>query len=337
LSSSYTKAGTQLDKRIKILFERYQSGTATAEERKLVETWFESHYGQQGRKLSRNQETEVFEDLDTRIATMLASSTTVRKRDFKWLQVAAVLFTVVGAGLYGYQHLLKIKEAPETFTEIRSQNGEKKQVTLADGTIVFLNSGSSVFVSSKFGQQKREVKLTGEAFFEVHHNLSKPFIIHSGKLQTTDIGTSFNINAYPEDNKVKITVATGIVKVEANSRSGKPELFAKDLIRNQALSYNKIKNSHIVTTVNSDAVSSWRTNHLLFDNASYTEIARSVARWYNLDITLSPRIHDSKRYTLSFNNERPDKVLNVLSSLTQTTYTMKGRKVMINPTKSEKM
>lgn len=327
-----------MDNRIKILFERYQEGTATPAERKLVEAWFESHYGQQGKKPSRNEETKVFEELDARIAAMLAEKNPKRKTDFRWLQIAAALLALVGAGLYGYHHsqAKKITTA-ETYSEISSPNGQKKQVTLQDGTTVFLNSGSSLFVSSRFGQLKREVKLTGEAFFDVNHQAGKPFIIHSGKLQTTDIGTSFNINAYPEDNKVKITVATGCVKIEKNNLLGKPELYAKSLIHNQEFVFNKIKNSHIVMVANSDSVSSWRTNHLIFDNASLQEISRSVARWYNLDITINPKIHDSKKYTLSFNNERPDKVLNVLSSLTQTTYLMKGRKVMINPTKSEKM
>lgn len=324
-----------LDKRIKILFERYHHGTATAEETELVEKWFESHYGQQGRMLSRNEENQVFEDLDTRMDTMLATSKPVRKPDFRWMQAAAVFFSLISAGLYSYHRFTKKVEKPETFTEIRSRNGEKKQVTLQDGTTVFLNSGSSVFVSSKFGQQKREVKLIGEAFFEVHHIIGKPFIIHSGKLQTTDIGTSFNIDAYPEDTKVKITVATGTVKVEANNASGKSELYAKNLNRNQALVYNKLKDTHAISLVNADSVSSWRSNHLIFENASYPEILASVARWYNLDISISPKIRDYKKYTLSFNNERPDKVLNVLSSLTKTTYRMKGRNVVINPMKSE--
>ncbi|WP_158797647.1 FecR family protein [Pedobacter sp. L105] len=326
-----------MNNRIKILFERYQTGKATPEERELVEVWFESHYGQQGRKLSRNQETEVFEDLDTRIAAILTESSPVRKPNLRWLQVAAVFVTLMGAGLYSYHQFVQQTQVPETYTEFRSRNGEKKQFTLPDGTTIFLNSGSSVYVSSRFGQQRREVKLSGEAFFDVHHNAALPFIIHSGKLQTTDIGTSFNINAYPDENKVQITVASGSVKVETNSLSGKSELYTKRLTINQSLVYNKLKDSHVVTIVNSDSISSWRTNHLNFDNATYIEISRSIARWYNLDITLSPKIHDSKKYTLSFINERPDKVLNVLSNLTHTTYMMKGRTVMINPMKSEKM
>jgi len=318
-----------LDDHIKSLFKRYQEGTATAAERQLVETWFESHYGQKGRMLSRNEETSVFEDLDARISAMLADEPVItRKLNFRWMQVAAMFIALLGSGLFIRNKFSKKAIQPETFTEIRSLKGEKKEVTLKDGTTVFLNSGSSVFISSRFDAQKREVKLSGEAFFQVHHNASKPFIIHSGKLQTTVLGTSFDIKAYPEDEHVKVSVATGRVKVE---KPGAAKLYAKALTHNQALVYDKVKNSHHLTTVNIDSISAWRTNHLNFDNASYEEIARMLSRWYNLDVTLNANHRDTKRYTLSFFNERPDKVLNVLSALTGMTYTMNGRKVIINP------
>lgn len=323
-----------MDDRIKVLFKRYQEGTATAEERTLVETWFESHYGQQGKKLSRNEEISVFEDLDSRIASFLSEEEVpVRKINFRWLQVAAVFFTLLVSGFFMRNRFMKKAVLPETFTEISSLRGVKKEITLKDGTTVFLNSGSSVFISSRFGEKKREVKLTGEAFFHVHHDASRPFVIHSGKLQTTVLGTSFDIRAYPEDEQMKVSVATGKVKVEGTGTSLAPALYAKALTHNQALVYNKVKDSHLVTTVNSDSVSSWRTNHLVFDNASYEEIARTLSRWYDLDVTLTEN-HDVKRYTLSFYNERADKVLNVLSHLTGMTYSMNGRIVIINPKKS---
>jgi transmembrane sensor len=331
-----------LDDNIKSLFQRYQGGTATAEERALVETWFESHYGQKSRMLSRNEEASVFEDLDARIAAMLTENQTaesasnaneepaaIRKLNFRWMQVAAMFLALLGSGLLIRNKFSKKAVLPETFTEIRSLKGEKKEVTLKDGTTVFLNSGSSVFVSSRFDAQKREVKLIGEAFFQVHHNARKPFIIQSGKLQTTVLGTSFDIKAYPEDEHVKVSVATGKVKVE--KPDAKTQLFAKALTHNQALVYDKVKDSHHLTKVNVDSISAWRTNHLNFDNASYEEIARMLSRWYNLEVTLNANHHDTKRYTLSFYNEGPDKVLNVLSALTGMTYTMNGRKVIINP------
>ena len=327
MSASCNKAHT-LNSKIKQLFERYQSGTATPQERKLVESWFDS----QSHEPAIKNETDpaVFEDLDARMDALLYP-VKVRRLNFRWLQVAAVFLVMGVAGIFMRRNYTAKNQMPASFTEITAVKGMKKEITLKDGTTVFLNSGSSVFVSSDFGVNNRTVKLTGEAFFHVHRDVTKPFIIHTGKIATTVLGTSFDINAYPEDDHVKVTVATGKVKVVGTDKSGQPHLFAKSLVHNQALVYNKIKDTHIIKISNADSISSWRSNHLIFDNASYPEIARTLSRWYGMDVELGAPAEDSKRYTLSFYNERLDKVLDVFSNLTGMTYTMQGKKVIINP------
>jgi len=316
-----------LNSKIKDLFERYQNGTASPEERSLVESWFDSH----SHVPAAETAPAVFEDLDARMEAMMQEPVKVRRLISRWLQVAAV-FLVVAAG--GFLIRLNYKgkaRLPETFSKITAVNGIKKEITLKDGTTVFLNSGSSIFVSSAFGLKSRTVKLSGEAFFHVHRDATRPFIIHTGKIATTVLGTSFDINAYPEDDHVKVTVATGKVKVEAKDQAGGPQLFTRSLIHNQALVYNKIKDTHIIKKSNADSISSWRSNHLIFDNASYPEIARTLSRWYGMEVEIGNPSTDAKRYTLSFYNERVDKVLNVLTTLTGMTYTMQGNKVIINP------
>lgn len=319
-----------MDDQIKRLFERYQTGTATPQERKLVENWFDSH--SQNPEAMREIDPAIFADLDARMLAMLQPAGKVRKLKYNWLQIAAALLFTLGAGLYLRNQYNGKTKAVETFAEIKAPKGFKKEITLKDGTTVYLNSGSSVFVSSRFGEKNRTVKLSGEAFFQVHHDKTRPFIIHTGKLATTVLGTSFDINAYPEDELVKVTVATGRVKVEATAVNGKSELFTKDLVHNQALVYNKIENTHSIKPSNADSISSWRTNHLIFDNVTNQQIARILSRWYGVEVVLSPDVQDIKKYTLSFNNEKADKVMGVLSTLTGTTYTMQGKKVIITPT-----
>lgn len=327
MSASCNKAHT-LNSKIKELFERYQSGTATPEERRLVEHWFDSHNHDPEFKNEINP--SVFEDLDARMNALLYP-VKVRRLNFRWLQVAAVFIVMGVAGFFIKRNYTVKNQLPVTFTEITAVKGMKKEITLKDGTTVFLNSGSSVFVSSDFGVKNRTVKLTGEAFFHVHRDVTKPFIIHTGKIATTVLGTSFDINAYPEDDHVKVTVATGKVKVEGTDSAGHPHIFAKSLIHNQALVYNKIRDTHTIKLSNADSISSWRSNHLIFDNASYPEIARTLSRWYGMDVEIGRSAGNAKRYTLSFHNEPVDKVLNVLSNLTGMTYTLEGKKVIINP------
>lgn len=319
-----------MNDQIKLLFKRYQDGTATAQERQLVETWFNSQ--QQSPETTGEIDPAVFADLDNRIATMLALNVPVRKLNYRWLQVAAALLFTATAGLFLNQRFAKKAVPAETFTEIKAIKGVKKEITLKDGTSVYLNSGSSVFVSSRFGEKNRTVKLSGEAFFQVHHDRSKPFIIHTGKLATTVLGTSFDINAYPEDELVKVTVSTGKVKVEGTTAKGKKNVYTRQLTHNQALVYNKVQDSHTIKPSNSDSISSWRSNHLIFENATNQQIARTLSRWYGVEVVLNPAGIDGKRYTLSFNNEKADKVMGVLSTLTGMTYSMQGKKVIIHPT-----
>lgn len=328
-----------LNNQIKILFQKYQSGTATTKERELVEKWYDSLSGPSGEKeeidVTVNKEIDpaIFKDLDARVLAMLQDTNKTRKLNYSWLQIAAALLFTIGAGFY-IRHQYAPKSQPaETFAEIKAVKGFKKEVTLSDGTTVFLNSGSSVYVSSRFGQQNRTVKLSGEAFFQVHHDKTKPFIIHTGKLATTVLGTSFDINAYPEDDLVKITVATGRVKVNGTGKNGKTDLLTQDLSHNQALVYNKIRNTHLIKASSADSISSWRSNHLIFENATNAEIARTLSRWYGIEVVLDADGSDHKRYTLSFHNEKADKVLGVLSALTGMSYTMQGKKVIITPIK----
>jgi transmembrane sensor len=318
-----------LTSKIKELFERYQSGTATPQERELVESWFDSH--SHDPSLIKEIDPEVFQDLDARMNALLMPPVKVRRLNFHWLQVAAVFVIMGVSGIFIRRSYTGKFQLPETFTEITAVKGMKKEITLKDGTTVFLNSGSSVFVSSEFGINNRTVKLAGEAFFHVHRDVTKPFIIHTGKIATTVLGTSFDINAYPEDDHIKVTVATGKVKVEGTDSLDHCQLLAKGLIHNQALVYNKVKDTHSIKISNADSISSWRSNHLNFDNASFLEIARTLSRWYGMDVELSRPAENTKRYTLSFYNERVDKVLKVLSTLTGMTYTMRGKKVIINP------
>jgi len=316
-----------LSSQIKQLFEKYQAGTATPQERELVESWFDSH--QHDPELKNQIDPAVFEDLDARMQTLL-QPVNIQPLNFRWMQVAAVFLMMGVAAIFIKRNYTVKTKLPETFTEIKAVKGVKKEITLKDGTTVFLNSGSSIFVSSDFGINNRTVKLSGEAFFHVHRDITRPFIIHTGKLATTVLGTSFDINAYPEDDQLKVTVATGKVKVEGTGRDGTKQLLAKDLVHNQALVYHKIKDTHHIKISNADSISSWRSNHLIFDNAPYPEIARTLSRWYGMDVELG-KPANARRFTLSFYNEPVDKVLNVLSNLTGMTYTLQGKKVIINP------
>ncbi|MES2107680.1 MAG: FecR domain-containing protein [Bacteroidota bacterium] len=324
-----------MDSRIKELFERYQAGNASSEERQLVEDWFASFDSRQQQEFNKEQHPDLFVQMDREIAgTIELNAGRNRVVYMRWLQVAAVLLAGVGAVIL-YKNFRKPKTAPVNYALIAAPKGVKKQFALPDGSIVYLNSGSSLRILPGFGVKNRVIALSGEAFFMVQHDPEKPFMIQSGSLLITDIGTSFDVKAYAEENQIEVSVETGEVNVK-EAGPGKT-IFPKSIIPNQQLIYNKDNRLAILNTTESSEISAWRKNQLRFDNASFGEIANTLERWYGVTVNLNGHT-DSRRYTVSFNNEPVSNVLKVLEKLSGMNYQITSSSIQINlkPGKSMK-
>jgi transmembrane sensor len=319
-----------VDNRIQELFERYQSGIATQAERKLVEDWFASFNQDPQQQLTPQQEAKLFGPMDRNINFLLATQNRKRFVDNRWFQAAAILLVSVTAGLLF--SLMPKRNGREvfTYTYFKTPNGARKSFLLSDGSTVVLNSGSAIGVPSNFGRQSREIALSGEAYFEIKHNAEKPFTIHSGKLLITDLGTAFNVKAYPQDGKVQVAVESGEVKVEKNNPNGRPVLFAGSVKINHQFTYDKLSDHYSINAIQPGDMLSWRQNKLRFDNASFNEIARTLERWYNIKININGTNSHCRLYTVAFDNEPVDKVLNVLGNLSGANYQIQNKTVTLN-------
>lgn len=319
-----------MDNRIKELFERYQAGQATPEEKKLVDDWFAGFNDQGNEILEESRKAAFFDQLDEKIHGLFP----VHEKKYwliaPWLQVAAVLFIGLSIFLFkilGGRHDIT---SPVTYTFISAPNGTKKQLTLSDGSCVYLNSGSQIGVPSDFGVKNRRIFLSGEAFFVVTHNPSKPFSIKSGKLIIADIGTSFNVKAYPDEGEIKVAVESGEVCIKKSDSGDELKTIARSLVRNQQLTYNNKSEGHMLNYVQTSDISSWKQNQLRFENASFNDIAHTLERWYNVKITLKNDNPHLRHYTVSFNNEPVDQVLYVLERLSGLHYQIDNRNIVVN-------
>jgi len=319
-----------VDSRIKKIFERYQSGTATQAERKLVEDWFASFNQQPEHQLTPQQEVELFSPIDRNIDFLLATQNRKRLIDNRWFQAAAILLVSVTAGLIFFMLPKRNSREIVTYSYFKTPYGTRKSFALPDGSIIVLNSGSAIRVPSNFGRQSREIALTGEAFFEIKHNAEKPFTIRSGKLLITDLGTAFNVKAYPEDGKVQVAVESGEVKVEKNSPNGNPVLFAGSVKGNHQFTYDRLSDHYSVNDIQPGDMLGWRQNKLRFDNATFNEIAHTLERWYNVKINLNSTNSHCRLYTVAFDNEPVEKVLNVLGNLSGANYQIHNKIVTLN-------
>lgn len=161
------------------------------------------------------------------------------------------------------------------YNTITTPRGGQYQITLPDETKVWLNAESSLRFPTAFTATERVVELTGEAYFEVAPNKSKPFLVKTGQSNTRVLGTSFNIMAYSDEGPVKTTLLEGAVKIDEGGHSvvlqpGEQGIFNSELITTK--------------TVNIRAVVAWKDGYYFFDRTPVQSVMRQIARWYNVDI-----------------------------------------------------
>ena len=176
-----------------------------------------------------------------------------------------------------------LKGPKVTYLEKMTLPGQKSTILLSDGSRVLLNSGSKLKYPEKFADHNRELTLEGEGFFQVTGNGQKPFIVRSGKLVTTVLGTSFNIKAYPEDPKIEVAVAAGKVEVRsAENDSIQPHLLTPNTIATYNPAVNQIK----VDSLDIREFIAWKEGVVKFDGVRFNEVAKTLEKWYGVTVTL---------------------------------------------------
>lgn len=272
-------------------------------------------------ELNSNDVNYALKRLKSRIANTSASQ--VKKKQNKigiitWIyKVAAVLSVpLLLSTIYFY------KESRNTHLQFISKSSEKKsnnifeaslgartQVGLPDGSLVWLNSGSSLSCPTEFSLKSRNVELKGEAFFEVMKNEKVPMIVSTGNLKVKVYGTKFNLKAFPDDRKIETTLMEG--KVSIISDDGKTETLlnpgysASYSVKSQMLNITKVEDM--------EAFIGWREGRLLFHNERFADIIKRLERWYNVDIQLSDASLGNYILYATFFDENIEQILDIFS------------------------
>ncbi|WP_149524518.1 FecR family protein [Sphingobacterium hotanense] len=186
---------------------------------------------------------------------------------------------------------------------LSTPRGGEYQVTLSDGTVVWLNAASSLTYPSIFKDKKRVVQVTGEAFFEVAHDAKRPFTIITGKQEIEVLGTKFNVQAYNDLPEIRTTLVEGRVKISTNQyeRLLKPGQQAR-------LDERGID----IYEVNTKGATAWLEGKFSFDNKSFKEIMHEIGRWYDLRINYQNKVPDVKLVGDAYRDVDIDFVLNIL-------------------------
>ncbi len=245
------------------------------------------------------------------------------KKQFRiWISIAAgfLLVFCISTALI----LVRTPLLQKTITESIAPYGQKSQLVLADGTKVYLNSGTVLRYDNRFGKQNRKIELIGEAYFEVKENKRIPFYIYASDIEIKVLGTKFNVMAYPDEPHVETTVTEGTVNVKELTNGSSVTITA-----NQKASYFKKEHIFKQQNVNSFIFSSWKENILYFDNENFENVIKKLERWYNVNIELTGKDSVDDRFTLTIKNESLREVLDLISLTTPLNYKIHDNQVTI--------
>ena len=215
-----------------------------------------------------------------------------------------------------------------SYNTLTTPLGGQYQVTLQDGTIVWLNSGSSLKYPTAFIGAERRVEITGEAYFEVAKNPHQPFKVKincsSGEGGEVEVlGTHFNINAYEDEATVRTTLLEGSVKV--NRSTGTSQLKP-----GQQLQLSKQGQVEIVNKADLEETMAGKEGRFQFENADIHSVMRQIARWYDIEVEYKGDINRHFDGTIS-RNVNVTKVLNVLELTGEVNFKVAGKKIIVMP------
>ncbi len=212
------------------------------------------------------------------------------------------------------------------YNTITTPRGGQYQIILPDGTHAWLNSASSLTFPSAFEGKERKVTLTGEGYFEVTENAGRPFVVVAGEVQTTVIGTHFDMNAYNDENSINTTLLEGAVIVSAGN--------GRQLLKpgQQALVDNSTR-SLSLQQVDVLRVIAWKNGLFDFKGADVFTIMRQLARWYDVQIAYQGDLSDVKLSGMISRRADVAQILHLMEATDRVRFFMQGNKIIVSPYK----
>ena len=307
------------------LFEKYLRNETSEEETQLLlsmlrrdkdlDQYLERRLDQSHPEMDEQTEQRMHAQIRSTIAQGRKRSlrTASLRRAMQWaamivlpLLSALLVYLITSDPLPGNNHVT-----------ITAPNGEKAIVTLADGSRVWINSGSSLTYGNDFNRHDRKVSLEGEAYFEVAKDPQHPFIVHTREMEIQALGTAFNVSAYSDENYPSVVLVEGKIKV--NTR-GQEEI----LTENERAMVDKANQSLSTDRVFASDFIQWKDGNLYFDNSSFDEIAQTLSRVFNVEIRFASEKLRPLRFTGTLGNSSIRNALDILSLTSAMHYEMNG-------------
>jgi len=315
-----------------ILYKDF-SGVITPEEKLLLQQWLDEsaankrYYLEQKKLWSLVNRHQMMKLIDEHKAYQIVSEQLFSGKKISWLnwiqRIAAILvIPLLLATSYFY---LKSDQNHDqsvsvVYNTAETPLGMRSSLTLPDGTKVWLNAGSKLSYPVTFSDQFRAVRLIGEAYFEVKKDKKWPFVVNSGNMNIVVSGTTFNCNAYPENNEIQTVLVEGQVTLINESSTVSEELQPGELAVFQ-------KNSQQVTKTKTDLQKyiAWKNGMLMFRDDRMDKVVEKLERWYNVEIEIKDKEISDYIYNATFVDESLDQVLKMLSLSAPISYVVSAR------------
>ncbi|MEX2235712.1 MAG: FecR domain-containing protein, partial [Cyclobacteriaceae bacterium] len=297
------------------------SGEYDAELKEKIEAYLGADKGR--RDVSAEEAKSALEKiLPAKQAKVIALEDTSRSNlRWGWVAAAAMVVASVSIGWFMIGREGDILNAP--IAQQQAQRIEasvfsgKQFIRLPDGSTVLLNEDSELSFADTFGGESRQVILKGEAYFDVAHDPSRPFIIKTRNVTTTVLGTAFNVKAYEDDSEVKVTVTRGKVQV-ANERK-----TLGTITPDQQIAVNTATNAFVQTNLKAATETVWVDSALILNDVNMAQAATLIEDKFKAKIIFAREDLKECRITAAFlNGESLDQVMKVVSAVVLVEYTV---------------
>ncbi|PSL24977.1 FecR family protein [Chitinophaga ginsengisoli] len=303
--------------KLKRIFRQYLLGQTREKETGAIDNWYQSFDNELVNPLSREEEETVRLEIWQRIQPELEKKKVHYLR--RNLATAAAVILLLAGGLTYYM----VNRSNPAYTEVTTAVGQRKTIQLADGSQLTLNAGSIVRIPKDMREERRLNIVDGEVFFDVKGKPSVPFIVESGPLTTTVLGTSFNVTAYRQVNRMSIAVTEGKVSVQKNG--GTAEVLVKD----QALTYDRTKNNTTIDAIDKSLLG-WREGSMVLNDASFEDMVVLMQKNFGITLTTSQAGVRATRYTTELSTTMdPVKAAEVLAAIHNLKIEVTGHVVIV--------
>lgn len=312
-------------------------GLASDIEAKIVAEWFATEEGQEYLSMKLDQDflsfKEGYEDfmvgheIPSEKMYWIIMQHIQKKRNKRILfRIAAILipFILIASIFYQLNTRVDIFGNSE-YNELYVPKGEHVQFVFQDGSRAYINSDSRIFYPKQFGLSERKIRLEGEAYFIVASNKRRPFVVEVGKGSVKVVGTSFNVEAYPEHNDVCVSLDEGKIKMISWTK------MEKSLNPGEKIIYNKTTGEcTVIKDEDTRTASLWRKDIITFSNAPMSEVIEKLNRRYNVEFIVEDKDALNYTYTFTAQNTELTNILQDLEKIAPVKFIYKDKTVVIS-------